>query len=46
MTIEIIDRKTLYSGYLTVESVKVRLPDGAVIVREVESHGEAVTVLP
>ena len=46
MTIEIIDRKTLYSGYLTIESVKVRLPDGAEIVREVESHGEAVTVLP
>jgi nudix-type nucleoside diphosphatase (YffH/AdpP family) len=46
MTIDIIDRKTLYSGYLTVESLTVRLPDGAEIVREVESHGEAVTVLP
>lgn len=46
MTIEIIDRKTLYSGYLTIESLKVRLADGSEVIREVESHGEAVTVLP
>jgi nudix-type nucleoside diphosphatase (YffH/AdpP family) len=46
VTIEITERKTLYSGYLTIESLKVRLGNGAEIIREVESHGEAVTVLP
>jgi nudix-type nucleoside diphosphatase (YffH/AdpP family) len=46
VTIEIIARKTLYSGYLTVERMTVRLADGSEVVREVESHGEAVTVLP
>jgi hypothetical protein len=46
VTIELIERKTLYSGYLTIESVKVRLADGTEVIREVESHGEAVTILP
>jgi nudix-type nucleoside diphosphatase (YffH/AdpP family) len=44
--VDLIERTTLYSGYLTVECVKVRLPDGALVVREVESHGDAVAVLP
>jgi nudix-type nucleoside diphosphatase (YffH/AdpP family) len=44
--IEIIKRETVYSGYLTIERLKVRLADGNEVVREVESHGEAVTILP
>jgi nudix-type nucleoside diphosphatase (YffH/AdpP family) len=44
--IRITERKTLHSGYLTVERVTVQLPDGTEVVREVESHGEAVAVLP
>src|SRR5580693_326846 len=43
---EILTRSTVYNGYMTVERVQVRLGDGAVVVREVESHGDAVAVLP
>jgi len=44
--VDIIERKTLHSGYLTVEAIKVRLSDGTEVGREVESHGDAVAVLP
>jgi len=43
---EILARSTVYKGYMTIERVRVRLADGAVVVREVESHGDAVAVLP
>ncbi len=43
---EILDRDATRIGYLTVERLRVRLPDGAEVIREVESHGDAVAVLP
>ena len=43
---EILDRHTTHFGYLTVERFRVRLADGAEVIREVESHGDAVAVLP
>ena len=44
MTPEILHRETAYAGYLTVE--RLRLPDGGEAMREIESHGDAVAVLP
>ena len=46
MTPEILDRETVYAGYMAVERLRVRLADGAEVVREVERHGDAVAVLP
>jgi nudix-type nucleoside diphosphatase (YffH/AdpP family) len=46
MTPEILERETVYAGYLKVERLVLRLADGARAMREVESHGEAVAVLP
>jgi nudix-type nucleoside diphosphatase (YffH/AdpP family) len=46
MTPRILTRDTVYSGYMTVEKLRLRLADGAESVREVESHGDAVAVLP
>jgi len=43
---EILERKTVYAGYLTVERMRVRLADGDEATREVENHGQAVAVLP
>jgi nudix-type nucleoside diphosphatase (YffH/AdpP family) len=43
---KILMRETVYSGYLTVERLQVRLADGALVWLEVEGHGEAVVVLP
>lgn len=43
---KILARETVYSGYLTVERLNVRLADGAEVWLEVEEHGEAVVVLP
>ena len=43
---KILARETVYSGYLTVERLHVRLADGAEVWLEVEEHGEAVVVLP
>jgi nudix-type nucleoside diphosphatase (YffH/AdpP family) len=42
----ILKRETVYSGYLTVERLKVRLADGAETWLELEKHGEAVVILP
>lgn len=42
----IVDRKIVYSGYLTVEKLRVRVADGAIVSREVERHGDAAAVLP
>ncbi|MGD0503623.1 MAG: NUDIX domain-containing protein [Steroidobacteraceae bacterium] len=46
MNPQILERETVYSGYLTVERLKVKLADGAEVWLEVEKHGEAVVVLP
>ena len=43
---EILKREIARTGYLTVERLRVRLPDGAEVWREVERHGNAVAVLP
>jgi nudix-type nucleoside diphosphatase (YffH/AdpP family) len=43
---QILAREIVYSGYLTVERLQVRLPDDAQVWIEVERHGEAVVVLP
>ena len=42
----ILERKITHTGYLTVERLRLRLADGAEVFREVESHGDAVAVLP
>jgi nudix-type nucleoside diphosphatase (YffH/AdpP family) len=46
MNPQILARETVYSGYLTVERLQVRLADNARVWLEVERHGEAVVVLP
>jgi len=43
---QILERETVYTGYLTLERLRVRLTDGARVWREVERHGEAAAVLP
>ena len=43
---EILERRTVHDGYLTVESLRLRLADGSEVTREVGSHGDAVAVLP
>jgi nudix-type nucleoside diphosphatase (YffH/AdpP family) len=45
-TPQILDRETAYAGYITVERVRVRLADGAEVMRDLESHGDAIAVLP
>jgi nudix-type nucleoside diphosphatase (YffH/AdpP family) len=42
----ILARDVGYVGYLTVERLRLRLADGAVVSRELERHGDAVAVLP
>jgi nudix-type nucleoside diphosphatase (YffH/AdpP family) len=42
----ILERQTVWAGYLTVTRLRIRLADGAEVWREVERHGDAVAVLP
>ena len=42
----ILQREITYTGYLTIERLRLRLADGAEAFREVESHGNAAAVLP
>jgi nudix-type nucleoside diphosphatase (YffH/AdpP family) len=42
----ILDRRLEHSGYLTVETLRIRLADGFHVSREVERHGDAAVVLP
>lgn len=42
----ILHRRIAHDGYLTVEALQLRLADGSEVTREVESHGDAVAVLP
>src|SRR6202167_3350019 len=42
----ILECTTVYSGYLTVDALQVRLSDGAIVSREIERHGDAAAVLP
>lgn len=43
---EIIETRTLFSGWTRLLSARIRLPDGNIAVREIEDHGRAVAVLP
>ena len=43
---EILTRETTHAGYLTVERLTIRLSDGQTALREIESHGDSVAVLP
>jgi nudix-type nucleoside diphosphatase (YffH/AdpP family) len=43
---KIIDQKTLHEGWGSLFALRIRLPDGQVMKREVEDHGNAVGVLP
>src|SRR5919112_2446337 len=43
---KIIDQKTLHEGWSRLFALRIRLPDGQVMKREVEDHGAAVGVLP
>jgi nudix-type nucleoside diphosphatase (YffH/AdpP family) len=43
---DILQRTTVYRGYMTVETLRLRMDDGTEVVREVEHHGDAVAVLP
>ena len=42
----ILEHRTEYSGYLTLERLRIRLKDGAEVWREIERHGDAAAVLP
>lgn len=42
----VLRREPLSSGYVKVARLTFRLPGGAEIQREVESHGQAVAILP
>jgi nudix-type nucleoside diphosphatase (YffH/AdpP family) len=46
MTPEILRREIIYAGYLRLERLTLRLDGGAVVVREVEDHGQSIAVLP
>ena len=42
----ILRHRVVYRGYLTVSKLSLRLPGGAIVSRDIESHGDAVAVLP
>lgn len=43
---QIVERSIGYTGYLTVERLRVKLADGTVVPRDIETHGDAAAVLP
>ncbi|MGA2365664.1 MAG: NUDIX domain-containing protein [Steroidobacteraceae bacterium] len=43
---KLLERETAYTGYLSIERLKMQLADGATVWREVERHGDAAVVLP
>jgi nudix-type nucleoside diphosphatase (YffH/AdpP family) len=43
---EVLERTPIHSGYVSVRRLRLRLADGAEVIREVESHGDAIAVLP
>ncbi len=44
--IEILGTKPAYAGWTKLLVASLRLPDGRIIEREIEDHGEGVCVLP
>lgn len=45
-TIEIVDTREAYAGWTKLLVATARLPDGRIIKREIEHHGDGVCVLP
>lgn len=43
---EIIETRTLFSGWTRLLSARIRLAGGKIAVREIEDHGRGVAVLP
>ncbi|MDB5438106.1 MAG: nudK [Caulobacteraceae bacterium] len=43
---KIIERQVVYQGYMKIERLKLRSAQGVESYREMETHGEAVAVLP
>jgi nudix-type nucleoside diphosphatase (YffH/AdpP family) len=43
---KLLERRVAYTGYLSIDRLKVQLADGATVWREVERHGDAAVVLP
>lgn len=43
---EIIETRTLFSGWSRLLSARIRLPDGKIAVREIADHARTVAVLP
>lgn len=46
MNAEILNKNTVHDGWAKYSVLRVRLPDGQVVKRELEEHGPAVAVLP
>lgn len=42
----VLDSKVVHDGWSTFSIARMRLPNGAVVNREIEDHGRAVCVLP
>lgn len=46
MSTRILDRQTVYDGWLSLARLSVMMPNGAIEERHVEDHGTAVALLP
>src|SRR6202007_2948534 len=44
--IEIVDTHEVHAGWTKLLVATIRMPDGRIIKREIEDHGEAIWVLP
>ena len=45
-TPHIVERETVYDGWIHLDRVSLQMADGVVVERHVEDHGVSVTVLP
>jgi nudix-type nucleoside diphosphatase (YffH/AdpP family) len=43
---KLLERESAYTGYLSIDRLKLQLADGAIVWREVERHGDAAVMLP
>jgi nudix-type nucleoside diphosphatase (YffH/AdpP family) len=43
---QVIERGIAYTGYLSVEKLRIKLASGVVVSRDIETHGNAAAVLP